>query len=119
MVETEVFGFETALSFLKDGKRVTRSYWKNVKCVFLVQGSKFQVNRAPLNEFFHEGTEIEYNAHLDMLGVDNKVGVWTASMGDVLAEDWMLYADAGSANPEAPIADEPQPDEDEDLSEPQ
>ena len=83
---------------LFEGKRVKRSYWKNAKFVFLVAGSKFQVNRAPLNEFYHEGTEVTYRPHIDLVATDNTAGVWSPQMVDVLATDWELFLDAGSAN---------------------
>jgi len=34
--------------------------------VFLVPGSVFKVNRAPLLGIYPEGTEINYHAHVDM-----------------------------------------------------
>lgn len=82
------FDFEIALNFLKQGKRVARKYWKNATFVFLVQGSKFEVNRAPLNQFFAEGTEIEYRSHIDLVAADGTVGVWSVSNADILARDW-------------------------------
>jgi len=59
----------------------------------LVDGSKFEVNRAPLNKFFDEGTEVEYRPHLDMRAADGTIGVWLASQSDILAEDWFVVAD--------------------------
>lgn len=80
--------FSEALVLIKEGKRVGRSEWKNARFVFLVDGSKFQVNRAPLNKIFAEGTEITYRPHVDMVGADGTVGTWSPSMVDLLAEDW-------------------------------
>lgn len=85
---SDSFGFGTALDLLREGKRVGRKEWKNARCVFLVDGSKFAVSRAPLNKFFAEGTEVEYRAHIDMLGADGSIGTWSPSMVDVLALDW-------------------------------
>ena len=85
------FDFGVALQHLREGKRVKRSHWKNVDFIFLVAGSKFSVNRLPLNQFFVEGTEIKYRPHIDMCGIDGSVGVWTASNGDILASDWEVY----------------------------
>jgi hypothetical protein len=77
-----------ALETIKAGKRVGRTEWKNARYVFLVAGSKFLVNRAPLNEFFPEGTEVEYRPHIDMCGADGTIGTWSPSMVDLIAEDW-------------------------------
>lgn len=82
------FGFGDALALLKKGKCVGRREWKNARCVFLVLGSTFQVNRPPLNQFFPEGTEVTYRPHIDMLGADGTIGTWSPSMVDIMASDW-------------------------------
>lgn len=82
--------FSEALAQLKDGKRVGRSDWKNALYIFLVAGSQFEVNRAPLNQFFAPGTQVTYRPHIDMCGSDGTVGTWAPSMVDVLAEDWYV-----------------------------
>ena len=81
--------FSEALEMLKQGKKVTRSGWNGKGMfVFLVPGSTFKVNRAPLLGIYPEGTEITYHAHIDMKTADNKVVPWLASQTDILAEDW-------------------------------
>lgn len=85
------FGFDRALQLLKEGNRVYRSTWKNLKYIFLVDGSSFEVNRAPLNKFFAEGTPIIYRPHIDGLGIDGVVGTWSPSMVDLMEQDWYLY----------------------------
>lgn len=84
------FGFGTALDHLREGKRVGRREWKNARCVFLVAGSEFEVNRAPLNQFYPEGTKVSYRPHIDMVGADGTIGTWSPSMVDVLALDWYI-----------------------------
>lgn len=90
--ELENFDFSAALFHLKQGGKVGRREWKNAKFVFLVDGSKFQVNRPPLNKFYSEGTEITYRPHIDMVGADDSVGTWSPSMVDILAEDWYVIS---------------------------
>lgn len=85
--------FSWALERLKVGARVGRRTWKNARCVFLVAGSEFEVNRAPLNQFFPEGTKVTYRPHIDMVGSDGTIGTWAPSMVDVLAEDWYEVTD--------------------------
>ena len=86
----ETFGFSKALELLNQGKRVARQGWNGEGMfVFLVQGSTFEVNRAPLNEFYAEGTEVTYRPHLDMKAADGTIGVWLASQTDILADDWV------------------------------
>lgn len=81
--------FEQALAHIKLGMRLKRSGWNGKdQFVFLVDGSKFQVNRPPLLGIFEEGTQIQYRPHIDMKYQDGSVGVWLASMGDLMADDW-------------------------------
>lgn len=83
--------FGEALECLKTGKLVCRAGW-NGKGMFLylVPGSKFMVNRAPLMGIFPEGTEIDYCPHIDMRTADGKCVPWLASQTDLLAEDWQI-----------------------------
>lgn len=83
--------FSQALDLIKEGKKLTRANW-NGKGMFayLVEGSKFTVNRAPLNAIYPEGTEITYRPHIDLKAADGTCGVWSISNNDALAEDWEL-----------------------------
>lgn len=81
--------FSEALEALKRGKKVARSGWNGKGIfVFLVPGSTFKVNRAPLLGIYPEGTEITYHAHIDMKTADNQIVPWLASQTDILANDW-------------------------------
>ena len=86
---------ETALTFgqaieaLKQVKKVARAGWNGKGMfLFLVPGSTFKVNRAPLMGIYPEGTEVNYCPHIDMKTADDKIVPWLASQTDVLAEDW-------------------------------
>lgn len=83
--------FGGALNHLKSGDLVTRAGW-NGKDMFLywVDGSTFEVNRAPLNRIFPEGTTINYHSHIDMKTVDGTCVPWLASQTDIAAEDWFV-----------------------------
>ena len=85
--------FSDALNLIKSGELLTRSQGWNGKdqFVFLVNGSEFKVNRAPLLGIFPEGTDINYRPHIDMKYQDGSVGVWLASMGDLMADDWIIH----------------------------
>lgn len=83
--------FSEALEALKSGKRVARAGWNGKGMfLFLVPGSRFQVNRAPLLGIYPEGTQISYHAHIDMKTAQGDVVPWVASQTDLLAEDWTL-----------------------------
>lgn len=81
--------FSTALIELKEGNKVARAGWNGAGMfIFLVPGSVFQVNRAPLLGIYPEGTEIIYQPHIDMKTAQETVVPWLASQSDLLADDW-------------------------------
>ncbi|MDH5666545.1 MAG: DUF2829 domain-containing protein [Nitrospira sp.] len=81
--------FSQALESIKVGKKVSRSGWNGKNMfVFLVPGSRFKVNRAPLLGIYPEGTEIDYHAHVDMRTATGEIVPWLVSQTDLLAEDW-------------------------------
>jgi len=83
--------FGSALAGLKAGQRVARAGWNGKGMfLFLVPGSTFKVNRAPLLGIYPEGTEINYHAHVDMKTADGQIVPWLCSQTDMLAEDWEL-----------------------------
>lgn len=86
---SEGLTFSIALALLKDGKRVSREGWNGKGMfIFLVPGSTFKVNRAPLLGIYPEGTEINYHAHIDMKTADGQIVPWLCSQTDMLADDW-------------------------------
>ena len=85
----EAMTFSKALEKIKEGKKVARAGWNGKGMfIFLVPGSRFKVNRAPLNEIYPEGTEVEYHAHIDMKTAQGYIVPWIASQADLLADDW-------------------------------
>lgn len=83
--------FGAALQALKNGQKVAREGWNGKGMfLFLVPGSVFKVNRAPLLGIYPEGTEINYCPHVDMKTADGKVVPWLCSQTDMLAEDWVI-----------------------------
>ena len=83
--------FSQALESIKLGSRVAREGWNGKKMfLFLVPGSRFKVNRAPLLGIYPEGTEVDYCPHIDMKTADDRVVPWLASQTDLLADDWLV-----------------------------
>lgn len=58
--------FGGALKALKEGKKVARASWSGdqISHLYLVQGSSFTVNRAPLAPQF-AGKVVNYHGHID------------------------------------------------------
>lgn len=87
----DAMSFGHALHALKAGKRVARAGWNGKGMfLFLVPGSRFTVNRAPLLGIYPEGTQIDYHPHIDMKTAQGYVVPWLASQADMLADDWTL-----------------------------
>ena len=83
--------FGLAVEAMKKGLKVARAGWNGKGMfVFLVPGSKFMVNRAPLLGIYPEGTEITYRPHMDLKTADGSVSTWAPSGSDALAEDWLI-----------------------------
>lgn len=83
--------FGSALQALENGQKVAREGWNGKGMfLFLVPGSVFKVNRAPLLGIYPEGTEINYRPHIDMKTVDGEIVPWVASQTDMLAKDWVI-----------------------------
>ena len=87
----EEHGIGWAVKQMQGGDRVCRSGWNGKGMfVFLVPGSRFQVNRPPLLGIYPEGTTIDYHAHVDMRTSDGKIVPWLCSQSDLLATDWQI-----------------------------
>jgi len=85
--------FGEALELLKQGAKVAREGWNGKGMfIFLVSGSTFKVNRAPLLGIYPEGTEINYHPHVDMKTADGMVVPWLCSQTDMLASDWEILS---------------------------
>lgn len=83
--------FSAALESVKAGKKISREGWNGKGMfAFLVPGSNFKVDRAPLNTMYDAGTKVTYRPHIDLKAVDGTVGVWNPNMMDILADDWLI-----------------------------
>lgn len=84
------FDFSAALGLLKAGSRVARAGWNGKGMfLFLVNGSRFTVNRPPLRGIYPEGTVIDYRSHIDMRTAQGDIVPWVASQSDLLENDWV------------------------------
>jgi len=87
----DTLSFSSALRYLKDGNKLARKGWNGKDMfLYLVPGSRFIVNRAPLNAIYPEGTEIDYHAHIDMKTAQGYCVPWLASQADLLSDDWVI-----------------------------
>jgi hypothetical protein len=66
--------FGWAIKQMRNGEKVRRAGWNGKGMfLFLVPGSTFKVNRPPLLGIYPEGTEINYQPHIDMKTAQNTV----------------------------------------------
>lgn len=87
--------FGDAIRVLKNGGRVTRDGWNGRGMfLYLVPGSTFVVNRAPLSDIMPPGAVVTYRSHIDMITADGSAVPWVASQTDVLADDWRTIYDS-------------------------
>lgn len=82
-------GFDWALGEVKQGTKMSRLTWDEGEFIFLVPGSNFKVNRAPLLGIYEEGTEINYQPHIDKCMQDGTIMAWNPSNEELLAMDWI------------------------------
>jgi len=81
--------FSDALTAVKLGHKISRGGWNGKGMfLFLVPGSTFEVNRAPLLGIYPKGTKVQYRAHIDMKTATGEIVPWVASQTDLLADDW-------------------------------
>lgn len=86
--------FEFALKCLKQGKKVARSGW-NGKGMFVVM-QKAYPEGIPCNKQtadawgMNEGDLFKCNPYFQIKNVDGSHSMWVPSVGDILANDWML-----------------------------
>lgn len=98
---TDRLNFGQVIEGLKRGRRYERVNWNGRGMfIYLVDGSNFTVNRAPLLGIYPEGTEIVYRPHIDMRTADGECVPWFASQSDMLAEDWIDVTDEVAPNGE-------------------
>jgi Protein of unknown function (DUF2829) len=92
-----------AVMMLKSGALVRRAGWRDGAYLLYVPGSRFVVNRPPMNRIYPEGSEVSYHGHVDMKTREGDVVPWSAGQKDLLADDWQeaLHGDS----PEAPEDD--------------
>ena len=82
-------GIGWAVKQMQDGARVCRAGWNGKDMfLFLVPGSIFIVDRYPLLGIYPKGTEVSYQAHVDMRTAQGTVVPWLCSQSDLLAMDW-------------------------------
>ena len=85
--DPEIFGFELALSMLKNGGMLTRAGWngKN-QYVFFAEGSQIEAHHSVGN------FKRFLNPHFVICTPDGSLSTWVPSINDCLAEDWQQFS---------------------------
>jgi len=86
--------FSIALDKIKDGQRLTRKGWNGVGMFVIYQ--KGYPTGIPCNKQtalawgLNEGDLFKCNPYLQIRNVDGSHSMWVPSVGDILAEDWVV-----------------------------
>lgn len=83
-----------AYSMIRSKQCVRREAWPAGMYIYDVDGSRFQVNRAPLLGILPPGTEVNYQSHIDVCYGDGRFGVWCPTQEDLHANDYEPYIGA-------------------------
>jgi hypothetical protein len=83
--------FSGALLHLKGGACIARKGWNGQNMfVYMVPANSYLAQTDAAKARFGVGAMVPYNAYLALVGVDGSVSTWAPSVGDTLAEDWMI-----------------------------
>lgn len=85
-----MFGFDKAITALKNGKKVAREGW-NGKGMFLyyVPAAEYVASTDIAKEAFPSGA-VPYGAYIAMKTAQGNVVPWLASQTDMLSDDWTI-----------------------------
>lgn len=83
--------FSGALLHLKGGAKIARVSWNgNGMFVYLVPANAYPAQTNAAKAYFGHGALVPYNEYLAIKGADDTVSTWAPSVGDTLAEDWLV-----------------------------
>jgi hypothetical protein len=83
--------FSGALLHLKGGARITREGWNGRGMfVYLVPANSYPAQTDAAKAHFGDGALVPYNAYAALVGANGTVSTWAPSIGDTLAEDWLI-----------------------------
>jgi len=88
------FNIGEAKQLLELGYRVKHKYWENSFLIYVPE-SKFKVNRLPLLDAFREGTEVNYEAHIDVVDIcpvaqEIFVKPYVFTQDDIMRYRWVI-----------------------------
>lgn len=85
--------FSQALIWLKGSRKISRRGWNGKGMfIYLVAGCDHEIGNSaetqPLESILGQGTNITYQARIDMKFASGQIGIWTPTHEDILAKDW-------------------------------
>lgn len=86
--------FSGALLHLKGGACIARAGWNGKGMfVYMVPANSYPAQTGAAKAHFGDGALVPYNAYLALVGADGTVSTWAPSVGDTLADDWLVLVD--------------------------
>ena len=96
LLNREIMTFEEALACLKDGARMSRTYWGGGRYVVLMPGYPGGIEANGATADAHRlvpGTVVKVRPYFMAVTRDGELVPWTTKHTDLLAEDWYQVAD--------------------------
>jgi hypothetical protein len=95
--QPKFLSFETVLPYLKHGSKITRTGW-NGHGMFLYYVPESDKEVSPYDTMtdhlvgvYAEGQKIHIQPHIYMKYANGNFGVWTPTIEDILAMDWLIF----------------------------
>jgi hypothetical protein len=88
---TDGLSFGLAIEALKKGLKLARAGWNGKGLfVYLVPGNSYPAQTGAAKSYFGADGIVPYNPYIAIKGADETVSTWSPSIGDTLADDWVL-----------------------------
>lgn len=88
---TDALPFGLAVEALKKGAKIARNGWNGKGMfVYLVPGNSYPAQTGAAKSYFGENSIVPYKPYIAIKGVDETVSTWAPSIGDTLADDWVI-----------------------------
>lgn len=90
--ETSGLTFGHALEALKRGDKVQRKGWEifGQLFVYMVSADRYPAKAKVAKDYWGDGCHVPYEAYFAIVSPKETVSTWVPTIGDALAEDWLI-----------------------------
>lgn len=102
VLESETFGFDVALNYLQQGKRLARKGWNGANMfAYVVSPGEYPAKMDAIKGVF-VNDNVPYRAYFALKTAQHDVAAWVPSGSDILANDWFVVDSIGKYVSEQP-----------------